>query len=77
VAKYRKAIYLDVTPKKRGGKEGYEVTTELGVVSWKEKVAFERTYILCKAKKKKKPALKPAAKPTAPKTETKKTVAKK
>jgi hypothetical protein len=78
MAKYRKAIYLDAVPKEKDGKAGYEVTTELGVVSWKEKEAFDSTYILCpKVKKAVAKKVAPKEPPAPPKTEAKKTVAKK
>jgi hypothetical protein len=77
MAKYRKAIYLDAVPKEKKGKEGYELTSELGVVSWQNKAAFEATYILCPKKVAKKVIPKPAEKPAAPKPVAKKAVAKK
>jgi hypothetical protein len=76
MARYRKAMYLDAVPMEKGGVAGYEVTTELGVVDWREKETFDNTYIKVKPPKKK-VAPKPPEKPAAPKTEAKKTTAKK
>jgi hypothetical protein len=65
-------MYLDAVPEERDGVAGYKVKTEHGVVSWKEKAAFEATYILVKPPKVAKKVA-PKEPPAPPKTVAKKT----